>query len=90
MLGLTTKCGRLKTISAAARDCLSPAMFDATHLNRPLSVGNVSKIFKFPVSVTVTLKGNLYHFTFLDKIQALFTKIRRNTSVGMRAFLTRI
>lgn len=60
LLGLTTKCGRLKTISAAARDCLSPAMFDATHLNRPLSVGNVSKIFKFPVSVTVTLKGNIF------------------------------
>lgn len=55
LLGLTTKCGRRKTISPAALDCRSPAMFEATQRNRPLSVGRVSKIFKFPVSVTVTL-----------------------------------
>lgn len=56
LLGFTTKCGRLKTIRAAALDCLSPAIFDATHLNRPLSAGKVSKIFRFPESVNVTLK----------------------------------
>lgn len=56
LLGLITKCGRLKMIKAAALDCRSPAIFDATHLNKPLSVGKVSRIFKLPVSVTVTLK----------------------------------
>lgn len=55
LLGLITKCGRLKTIKAAALDCRSPAMFEATHRNKPLSIGKVSRIFKLPVSVTVTL-----------------------------------
>lgn len=58
LLGLTTKWGLLNTINAACLDCLSPAMFEATHRYTPLSIGKVSNIFKLPLSVIVTLKDN--------------------------------
>lgn len=56
LLGFTTKCGLLEMMRPAAPDCLSPAMLDATHLNIPLSVGNVSRILRLPVSVIVILE----------------------------------
>lgn len=56
LLGFTIKCGLLEMMRPAAPDCLSPAMLDATHLNNPLSVGNVSRIFKLPESVIVILE----------------------------------
>lgn len=55
LLGFTRKCGLRNTSNVAGRDCLSPATFDAIHLYTPLSEAIVSKNFKLPPSIIVTL-----------------------------------